>query len=285
MNKLAVIDIGSNSVRLMLWADGTTLYKQLNTTRLGFGLERGGRLSQEAMLRTAEAVAAFRTRAEQDGACRLFAFATAAVRSAKNGAEFLETVKHKCGVDVEVVSGEEEALLGLYGALGKGDGTLFDVGGASTEICIRTGGDVAFSRSYPVGAVRLFEACGNNRIKMQEMLDDRLLCDVQAEGKVVAVGGTATALAAVALGLKEYDARRIQDFSFTEAEIETLTRRLFSLGVEERRNLAGMDTNRADVIAGGALILLTLMHRTGAEQIFVSDRDNLEGYLALRGLI
>ena len=105
----AVIDIGSNSVRLMFVADGKVLYKTLNTTRLGEGLAVSPYLREEAMARTALAVADFFYRAKDEGAEIVYAFATAAVRSAKNGADFVSLVKEKCGLSVEVVSGETEA--------------------------------------------------------------------------------------------------------------------------------------------------------------------------------
>ena len=116
MKCYAVIDIGSNSVRLMLWADGKTLYKRLETTRLG-----------------------------------------AAVRVARNGKELCRAIERACGLRVDVVSGEEEALLGAAGALSQKDGGIIDIGGASTEVFFRKAGVTQFSVSMNVGAVRLFD--------------------------------------------------------------------------------------------------------------------------------
>ena len=162
--KYAVVDIGSNSVRLMLWADGT-LYKKLFTTRLAEGM-REGVLSEAAMARTAEAVAAcYAEGISQAGAAHTFAFATAAVRSAKNGAAFCARIRAMCGAEIDVVSGETEALLGAYGALGNADGGVVDIGGASTEVYLRKGGKRAFSVSLPVGVVRLKAACGQEKIR------------------------------------------------------------------------------------------------------------------------
>ena len=134
--KYAVIDIGSNSVRLMLWADGT-LYKKLFTTRLAAGM-RNGLLADDAMRRTAEAVAAcFEEGVREAGRGNTFAFATAAVRTAVNGDEFCGLVKKLCGLTIDVVAGETEALLGALGAVGSGDGGMVDIGGASTEVFVR----------------------------------------------------------------------------------------------------------------------------------------------------
>ena len=111
MNKIAVIDIGSNSVRLMLVADGKVLYKALNTTRLGEGLASSPRLKSEAVARTAAAVAEFFRRAKAEGASFVCAFATAAVRTAENGAEFVSLVKESCGLEVDVISDGKDVLI------------------------------------------------------------------------------------------------------------------------------------------------------------------------------
>jgi exopolyphosphatase/guanosine-5'-triphosphate,3'-diphosphate pyrophosphatase len=107
MKKFAVIDIGSNSVRLMFVADGKVLYKALNTTRLGEGLAEYPRLKPEALERTAQAVAEFYARAINEGAESVLSFATAAARTAENGQEFVDRVQALCGLRVEIISGEE----------------------------------------------------------------------------------------------------------------------------------------------------------------------------------
>lgn len=136
--KYAVIDIGSNSVRLLLWADGSALYKKKSTTRLGEGLSLTGSLSQAAMQRSAEAVCRFAEEGRAAGA-RVLAFATAAVRRASNGAEFVARVLDACGVRIDVLSGEREAEAGLAGALRGEDGAVIDIGGASTEVIVQRG--------------------------------------------------------------------------------------------------------------------------------------------------
>ncbi len=285
--KLAVIDIGSNSVRLMVWADGKTLYKRVNTTRLGEGLAHSGLLSEQAITRTACAVAEYKHEAEESGAERIYAFATAAVRSAGNGAEFCRCVLKVCGLTVDVVAGELEALLGLYGALGDKDGGIIDIGGASTEVCFQSGKTRTFSVSLDIGAVRLFDLCKDRKDKLLSEIRERIkqLKKAQVIGNVYAVGGTASTLASVKLGLREYDAAKIQDCELTKAEVFSLAESLLSLTVEERKKIAGMDIRRADIIAGGALLLGKIMDNLSLERLFVSDRDNLEGYLAVRRLV
>lgn len=282
--KVAVLDIGSNSVRLMLWADGKTLYKRLKSTRLGEGIALCPVLRQEAIGRTVSAVVEFYRTAQSDGAERFYAFATAAVRSAKNGGEFVACVKEACGVSVDVLSGEEEAFLALDGALGGADGTVIDVGGASTEVCVRQGGAPVCSVSMDIGAVRLKDLCGEDKSLLREEIDRALcgLAGIKPCLPAVAVGGTATTLAAVKLGLKEYDTNVVQNVRMSTREIALLSDRLFSLSPEERKSLAGMDVRRTDVIAGASMLLLRLAERLGLTEIFVSDRDNLEGYLFRR---
>ena len=284
--KSAVIDIGSNSVRLMLWADGTTLYKRLSTTRLAEGIADKPVLSARAMERTAQAIARFRAQAEADGAEKIYAFATAAVRSAHNGGEFCALVKNTCGLETDVVSGEEEALLGTYGALGEGDGTVVDVGGASTELCRRVNGETERAVSLNIGAVRLYDMCRDDGALLAAVIEEKLsaLDGLDFSGKAVAGGGTATTLASVKLGLAEYDAAAVQGCPFTAKEAGLLAAGLLSLSAEARKKIKGMDENRADIIAGGALLLASVMKKCDIPALTVSDRDNLEGYALLKGI-
>ena len=144
MRKFAVIDIGSNSVRLMFVADGKVLYKTLQTTRLGEGLAEKPLLKAEAIERSALAVSDFYNRAITEGAEKVLCFATAAVRTAENRQLFLDRVSALCGLTVEVISGEEEAEIGILGALGNKDGGVIDIGGASTEIVVKKDGALLY---------------------------------------------------------------------------------------------------------------------------------------------
>lgn len=282
---IAIIDIGSNSVRLMLWADGKVFYKRVNTTRLGEGLAQTSMLSPDAISRTAHAVAQFYEEGRRRNAA-VYAFATAAVRSAKNGREFCEMVKSLCGLDVDVVSGEREALLAVNGALGKADGGVIDIGGASTELCMRKGGKITFSESLGIGAVRLYDLCKDDEALLEIQIEKAIspIPDVSFCGRVYAIGGTASTLAAVMLGLDEYSAEKIQGLKMSFGAVQTLTKRLLSMPMEERGALRGMDIRRADIIASGAMLLERIMKKFSLEAVYASDRDNLEGYLITRGL-
>lgn len=287
MQKFAVIDIGSNSVRLMLVADGKTLYKTLQTTRLGEGLANAPVLLPQAIERTAQAVAALRERALADGAEKVYVFATAAVRTAENREMFLSRVHALCGLSVEVISGEKEAEIGILGALGEADGALIDVGGASTEIVVKAGGALVYKKSADVGVVRLKDACGRDK--------DKLISAARAAAKtygavrlpktLYAIGGTATTLAALFLGLQTYDSARVTGTEITQAQLAGLADRLSAMSVEEIAALPCMPKGRADVLSGGAVLLGTLTEIFGVEKLIVSDRDNLEGYAVWNGLM
>ena len=282
--KIAAIDIGSNSVRLMMWADGKTLYKRINTTRLGEGLVSTGVMSPAAMHRTAAAVRDFAAAAAEEGAAKVYAFATAAVRRAANREEFLGEVRRVAGIEVDVISGEEEAEIGILGALGNSDGGMIDVGGASTEIIVRRGGKSVYAHSADVGAVRLYDACGRDYDKLNGFITAALAeyGEVPACGAMCAIGGTATTMAAVALALEKYDPAVIDGTRIGVAQAGEMAQKLLSMPVDEVMKMRGMDPRRADIIGGGSLLMYRIMRMLGLSEITVSERDNLEGYVALR---
>lgn len=281
MVKYGVIDIGSNSVRLLLWAGGQTIYKKIETTRLGGGVEKSGRLSHEAVVRTALAVASFKAQAERDGARKVYAFATAAVRSAVNGKYLVDTVKLLCGLNVDVIAGGLEAELGLLGALGGKDGGIIDVGGASTEVTVSRGGKIVYAASADVGAVRLRDACGEDREAIETFIQSRIaVYGAVPRFEAYAIGGTATSLAALALELSPYDPSKTDGYVLSGADVLGWAEKLLALPMRERLALKGMDPRRADILGGGALLLYRVMQAVGAGRVTVSEKDNLEGYLA-----
>ena len=285
--KYAVIDIGSNSVRLMLVANGKVLYKRLNTTRLGEGLASSSLLKREAIERTANAVATFYQEAKEENAKSTYAFATAAVRTAENGSEFIKRVKTLCGLNVEVVAGEKEAELGILGALGKGDGAVIDMGGASCEIAIKLSGKIIYKKSVDIGVVRLKDECGVDKAKLIQaaMRAAEKYGAIPNIKAVHAIGGTATTLGALVLGLTKYDGERVTGTEITVEELEKTADMLLKMPFEEIAALPCMPKGRADVIAGGAFALQTIMKKLGIEKMIVSDRDNLEGYAIEKGIL
>lgn len=285
MNNYAVIDIGSNSVRLMFVADGTVLYKAVETTRLGEGLAHATTLLPQAIERSAKAVADFYFRAKNEGAENVYAFATAAVRTAENGAEFVHAVEKLCGLQVEVVSGETEAEIGILGALGFADGSVIDIGGASTEIVVQLAQKMLYKKSVNIGVVRLRDACGLDKTKLEQTaLHAAQTFGEVPKAKTYAIGGTATALAAWHLGLKTYDGNKVTGTEITIKDMQTMADKLLAMSPQEIYHSSCMPKGRADVIAGGAVLLCTLMRALGIDSVIVSDKDNLEGYATKKGL-
>ena len=282
--KIAAIDIGSNSVRLMMWADGKTLYKKMKTTRLGEGLNFAPRLLEEPCERTAEAVAEFVRAALDDGAEKVYAFATAAVRSAENPELFTDKVKELCGVKVDVISGKKEARIGLIGVLGgQSDAKcgIIDVGGASTEVTVRAGGRINYTKSVNIGTVRIMDAAGRDLNKINSCISER----IGEYGKkdfsgfeMYAVGGTATRLAAIKHGIREYDAEILHGTVLTVREVENFSKLLTRMTVDEIRQTT-ICTKSADLIGGGAALLAAVMNNFNIKKITVSESDNLEGYV------
>ena len=284
MKKFAVIDIGSNSVRLMFVADGKVLYKALNTTRLGEGLADKPLLKMEAIERSAKAVCDFHAQALAEGAQQVYAFATAAVRSAENRQLFLDKVEKDCGLRIEVISGEEEAEIGILGALGNADGGVIDIGGASTEIVIKQSGVMLYKKSINIGFVRLKDRCGRDRQALYEVAKNAVKEYGNVPGATMyAIGGTATTLAALQLGLQTYSSEKITGSVITAEEMQALSDKLLSMSVEDIAKLPCMPKGRADVLTGGAVLFTVLMKELGITRLIVSDRDNLEGYAIKKG--
>ncbi len=280
--KYAIFDIGSNSVRMMLW-DGKTLEKRIRITGLGKGLNAGKVLDAAAMARTLEAISEFKKYAEEKGAEGYFAYGTAAMRRAENGKAFAERIVRETGVETEIIDGEEEAAIGLRGALAGRDGGIVDIGGASTEITVASGGRKIYSYSLDLGTVTLTDACGQNAAEAERYCAEK----VKEYGEIpkaeyYGIGGTATSLAAIDLGTEPYDPAQVNGHRIGLKRIGEIAKTLSSMRVEERKKLKGLQPERADVIANGAILLRSIMERYGIEEITVSESDNLEGYALSR---
>lgn len=278
--RIAAIDTGSNSVRLLMWADGRSLYKKIETTRLAEGLSATGRLSDAAMRRTASAIAAFFEEAARGGADKIYVFATAAARRAQNGGEFVRMVKNAYGIDVDVISGEEEAEIGILGALGGADGGVIDVGGASSEVIVRKNGKTVYEKSLDLGAVRVTELCGGDRAKTETLIRKRLPFYGQIpKAHMTAIGGTVTSVVALEKRLTIYDPAKVHGSVLSLETLQKWAGALLGMTQEERLALPGMDPRRADILGGGAMLLALIAEYAGVRSVTVSESDNLEGYI------
>ncbi len=280
--KIAVIDIGSNSVRLMMWQDGKTLYKALATTRLGEGTSTSRTLLPSAIERTSQAVAEFYHRAKIEGAQKIGAFATEAVRSSTNASAFLNRVSELCPLNVDVLTSEDEAKFGAIGALDGESGVVIDVGGASSEVIFSQNGVITFSHSLPLGAVRLFDSYKRDYSALQNAINSAVKSVNYPRSNdltVCAVGGTATMLAAAYHRLKEYNPDVVDGTVLSLESVKSFAELFLNSTVDEVMAMDGVEPRRADVIGGGTLLLYSILQAIGAKTVKISERDNMEGYV------
>lgn len=287
--RAAVIDIGSNSIRYFCAAvtpQSVAAFspKRLITTRLAEGILNSGCLSEAAMDRSVTAISEFRALALEQGAQTVYAYATSAVRDAKNRAEFIERVRAQCGIEVDVLSGNEEARLAFLGATGQSGGGLIDIGGGSAQVMTR---DQA--HSFPIGCVRAKELCKTlTQEEVPQAIENWLretVGDALAgirEQRWTGVGGTITTLGALQAGLKVYDSLRVNREALTLEGVRALYDRLLAIGESRREH--PLLRERHDIILFGALLLYGLMAWLDIQALQVSDADGMEGYLIDRVL-
>ncbi len=278
----AVIDIGSGSVRLLLGGKKITVM-----TKLGEGLNATGRLSEPAMKRTVSTIKDFAQTARMAGA-DVYAFGTEAVRAAANRSEFLSAVASECGVRVEIISGYEEAEIALLGACPDGEATVVDIGGASVEIVCGEGNKLSYVKSLPLGMVRLTERSGGDPELMRTYATKGIFKykGVKVSGELIGVGGTFTSLAAMALGLKKYDADKVHGYVLTLAEVKEMRDRLVEAG--NPKKIAALypvlPAMRSELITAGAIFVIELLGYLGVDGIKISDADNLDGFVRYKKL-
>ncbi len=285
----AVIDIGTNSVKLLVARVHGTLVDPIvekgNQTRLGEGFFATRRLQPAAIARTAAAIVAFRDEARTHHPARLRIVATAAAREAENQAEFLEAVRPAAGdgTEIEIITGPAEADLAFRGVcsdphLARRSLLVADVGGGSTELILGDSGLRRFSRSFPIGAVRMMESLrppespsAGDLQRCRTTLDAYLvehvvpsLREAPPAGfpqplEFVGVGGTAAILACIVHGLERYDRSRIENTRLTSDVLSDLTTRLWSLSLIERQRIPGLPPERADIVLTGSAIYEALV--------------------------
>ena len=286
--KTAIIDIGSNSVRYSVMDENTVLAnKKLSSTVLADGLFFSGKLSETAMSRTVSAITSYCEEAKADGAEKIFAFATEAVRAASNGAEFCERVRNACGVEIRVLKGCEEAAVGFLGASAglKEECAVFDLGGASCEVIRGKNGTVSFSHSFPIGCIRLRDGAGGELQKARELIDKAFSSfSLTAVKSLIGIGGTATSLGAMVACPNKYDPALTHGAKVDAEFLESVIGDFFA-GRDMRSKYPCLTFNRASVIGYGALVCLKLLLRTGTDSFTVSERDNIEGYYEFIGRI
>ena len=300
MTRVGAVDIGTNSVRLLV-ADvhGTgrdanleTLDRRMRITRLGQGVDSTGALAPDAIARTVAVLREYRSALDEYGATRVRATATSAARDASNRDEFF-TAAREAGIEPELLSGEEEAALSFLGATADLDAPapylVVDIGGGSTEFVLGTS-EPAGLISVNIGCVRITEQFLHSDPPAPEELSNAVavvrdyIADVEraipgvAEAvTLVGLAGTVTTVAAVEMGLPEYDRDRIHHFRLTKAAVEDVFRTLATESAADRRHNPGLEADRVDVIVGGVAVLATVLRTFGFDELLVSEEDILDG--------
>jgi exopolyphosphatase / guanosine-5'-triphosphate,3'-diphosphate pyrophosphatase len=289
--RYAVVDVGTNSVKFHLGelaADGRwrQLVDRAEVTRLGEGLDDSRRLQPDAMERTIDAIAGMADEARAHRAEAIAAVGTAGLRAATNSADFVDAVHARCGVRVEVISGDEEARLSYLAAtagIGPVDGSLvvFETGGGSTQFTFGQGDRIDEQFSIDVGAVRFTE-----RFDLDGVVDDGTLAAALAaiagelgslDGRptpdaLVGMGGALTNLAAVKHELATYDPELVQGTVLDRGELDRQIELFRTRSVEERREIVGLQPKRAEIILAGACVVRAVLAKLGRESLVVSDR-------------
>jgi exopolyphosphatase/guanosine-5'-triphosphate,3'-diphosphate pyrophosphatase len=282
--RVAAIDLGTNTTRLIVAdvTDGTVdaILRRTTITRLGEGVDSRRRLLPLPIARVRNCLADYRRELESLGAERALVVATSAVRDAENGEAFLGEIEWSYGFTTRLLSGEEEADLTLRG-VGELDGetVVIDIGGGSTELI--EGGERV---STDLGSVRLTERFLESDPPTAGEVEElaRAVRSVLEEHDLspkrgIGVAGTVTSLAALDLELVEYDPDRVHRHRLGQDAVRAQLERLAALPLAERREVPGLEPERAPVIVAGAAILLEVMRHLGLPEIEVSERDLLDG--------
>jgi exopolyphosphatase / guanosine-5'-triphosphate,3'-diphosphate pyrophosphatase len=297
VTRVAAVDIGTNSTRLLV-ADIDAgriedVKREARVTRLGEGVDERRRLLPVPVARVRNVLSDFRRQLESLGAERTLAIATSAIRDADNGEAFLGEVEWSYGFATRLLSGHEEAMMMFRGVTSErelGAGTVIvDIGGGSTELVAGGPDGIHWHDSLDIGSVRLterfldsdpptaaeLESCAT---AVRALLSERVPEEIRSGTRsAVGVAGTITSIAALALGLEEYDRDRVHGFELSAEALDAQLRRLSAVPIAERRQMRPLDPERAPVIVAGAVIAretLTFFDLTALE---VSERDILDG--------
>ncbi|MBC8424895.1 Ppx/GppA family phosphatase [bacterium] len=293
MGRYAVMDIGSNSLKLyagrVVHGRVTDLDDRVVINRLAEGLAGSGELSEAAMERTIVAIKELRDHARGLDVEKVVAVGTQAMRTADNAREFATMIRNRCKIGVKVLSGQEEARLAFLAAatslpLGEGPVTVFDAGGASTEVVAGAGGAVHEARSLPIGARIL-----TDRHDQGDPITDEAFANLAAElekavaelpvgsGALVGIGSTAVSLATVHFGVVDGRTELVHGRCLPREVVETAVTRLRGMTLSQKRRIPGLHPGRADVMLAGAAIVAALMRRLDADELTICHRGLRHG--------
>jgi exopolyphosphatase/guanosine-5'-triphosphate,3'-diphosphate pyrophosphatase len=295
--RVAAIDCGTNSIRLLIAdIDGTNfreIYRTMEIVRLGQGVDQTKAFHPDAIKRTLAAVDLFAQEISKRGVEKIRFCATSATRDATNRDLFISGVKERLGIEPEVISGEEEARLSFIGATKEFSSSdapflVVDIGGGSTEFVFGHT-DVEYAKSVNIGCVRMTERnihsdppapqeIENARKDIQEAISvAATIVPITQSKTLIAVAGTATSVAASALGLAEYDRHLIHLARVSAEQTHDVALTFAAMNAEQRSHVGFLHPGRADVFAAGSLVLSEIMKATGAKEFIASEADILDG--------
>lgn len=281
---VGVVDIGTNSIRLLITDGNEEVGRWVEITGLGRGVDQRARLSEEAIVRAVEVLGRFGDLMDQAGVERRMAFATSASRDAANREELFDAAEAAIGVRPELISGGREAILAYDGATMElsveEPVVVSDIGGGSTELVTYDSGI-----SVEIGSVRLTERHLPDRPARQDQMRRAwdhlrsLFDEVQrlTFRSHVGVAGTWTSLAAMAQELPSYERSKVHGFRLSGDRVRDLVDHLAGLSVEETAAIRSLDPKRAPVILAGAMVAVVVLETVGVDEAVVSERDTLDG--------
>jgi exopolyphosphatase/guanosine-5'-triphosphate,3'-diphosphate pyrophosphatase len=297
---LAAVDVGSNTVRLLLGevVQGTVtpVRYERHITRLAGGFDPRRGLASQSMDNTLAALVNIADAIKTSGADLVRVVGTEALRRANNGPEFVRQVKERTGLQLEIIDGEVEARLscaGVFAALDPRPGRclMFDIGGGSTEFVLYVDGRVVFQRSYPLGVVDLCENFSDPVNQQRHILSilDRVAYDLTQSSALgaalhpstvlVGTAGTVTTLAAIKLGMTVYNGLRVNNLNLFAHDLDSLFHHLNPLTDSQREQVPGLEKGRGDLIVPGIRIVLGIFDHFQKDSLKVSDFGLLEGLL------
>ena len=281
----AVIDIGTNTVKLLVAdvQEGKVMpvVSKDQTTRLGEGVNKSKRLARTAIARTIKAVDGFLNEARRLGVQDVLALTTSAARDAVNRDEFLDGVRCKCGLGVQVITGEREAEFIFWGVSSDPEWSsqpilVLDVGGGSAEFIQGERGKIEQLQSLPLGAVRLTEQFGEDFVALTSFLCDTLRKSLAGydvrNRKLIGTGGTGTTVASIVCGMMDHS-------TISRDDLRALVDRLRAMTLAERKKVTGLPPERADIIVAGGAVFLVAMEVLEATELTVSVRNLRYGAL------
>ncbi len=302
MKRVAAVDIGTNSVRLLVAeVDGPSprdakvvpIDRRMRITRLGQGVDKTRALAPEAIERTVAVLREYRAALDEHGVTEVRATATSAARDSSNRDHFFSAARDALGVMPELLSGDEEAALSFLGATADLDAPapylVVDIGGGSTEFVLGTDAPTGLV-SLDMGCVRITEQylesdppapeeLSNAVAAVRDLVADvpRIIPGATEAATLIGLAGTVTTVAAVELGIPEYDPEKIHHFVLTRDAAEDVFRTLATENAEQRAHNPGLEPGRVDVIVGGTAVLVGIFRTLGFGQMLVSEADILDG--------